>query len=128
MSDVASLNPPDDWLAVELAQGRGVSRKDLRWLRLFSAWLQAAISAGVELKNWFDDLELAPTTGSGTALRPKGIAVGNVPGDKLQDWLVGRDVTIDERHYDYAGFRRTGAGAAPRPAPCSPCTQRSRSP
>lgn len=114
-SDVAGFNPPDDWPASHYAKAAALIAKVLGGSAFggLIGIVAGVVAAGVEFKNWTSnvppltrpadppDPEPAPTAGSGTALRPKGIAVANVPADKLQDWQVGRDVQIDDRHYDY---------------------------
>jgi hypothetical protein len=75
--------------------------------------LIAGIIAGAaELKHYEDEVaespktdapnpDQAPSAGSGTALRPHGVAAAGVPADKQRDWQVGRDVQLDGRSYDF---------------------------
>ena len=113
-SDVPGLNSTDGFPASNFVKAWAFLAKITVGGGLGPFGLVAgALAAAAEFKAWTSgnpplvrpddppDPELAPTPDSCIALRPKGLAVANVPADKLQDWQVGRDVQMDGRHYDY---------------------------
>jgi hypothetical protein len=122
-SDVAGLNPADDWPASNYPKAAAFWGKIFGGLAAGGVFglVGGAVAAGVEAKNWTSashpltrpndppDPELAPAPGSGIALRPKDIPVAGVPADKLQNWQVGRSVQIEGRSYDFLVDRKTQA-------------------